>query len=279
MSLSQNIKRLRAAKGLTQEQLASILGVSAQAVSKWETTDTYPDGALLVPLAQALEVSLDELFDYRNAGMRDLYARIRTLLHDTPAEAHIPTLRDLCWQIEKGMFNCHNEPGAGYEEEYSPEEIQNQRHSSYNLSHGGFTHVSNGRAPFFLLVPTDGKALSEVIGDGEEMRAVFEVLGDADTMRALLYLLRLPERYVFEAPLLAHECKITEEKLPTVITSLKKLGFLGKREVELDGASCALYTSFPSHLSIALLIITHELFYRGGYCYQKHYRANCPYLT
>ena len=51
MSLSANIKRLRLEKNLTQEQLATKLGVSAQAVSKWETSETYPDGALLVPLA------------------------------------------------------------------------------------------------------------------------------------------------------------------------------------------------------------------------------------
>ncbi len=279
MSLSQNIKRLRTAKGLTQEQLANTLGVSAQAISKWETSDTYPDGALLVPLASALDVSLDELFDHSAPSMRDLSFRIRTLLHDTPNEAHFSTLRDLCWQIEKGLFNCHNEPGRGFCEDYDAHELDNQKHSSYILEHNGFTHVSNGRAPFFLLFPTDGKALSEVIGDGEEMRAVFEALSDRDTMRALLHLLRLPERYVFEAPLLAHECDIAEEKLPAVIASLKKLGVIGKREVELDGEPCALYTSFPSHLSIALLLIVHEMFYRGGYCYQKHYRANSPYLT
>ena len=62
MSLSGNIKRLRLEKNLTQEQLAAKLGVSAQAVSKWETSETYPDGALLVPLANELEGSLDVLF-------------------------------------------------------------------------------------------------------------------------------------------------------------------------------------------------------------------------
>ena len=63
MSLSQNLKNLRVKKNMTQEQLANILGVSAQAVSKWETSETYPDGALLVPIANALDVSLDILFD------------------------------------------------------------------------------------------------------------------------------------------------------------------------------------------------------------------------
>lgn len=47
MCLSENIKNFRLKKDLTQEQLASRLGVSAQAVSKWERSETYPDGALL----------------------------------------------------------------------------------------------------------------------------------------------------------------------------------------------------------------------------------------
>ena len=49
-----NIAALRKAKGLTQEQLADMLGVSAPAVSKWETGSSYPDISLLCPLARAL---------------------------------------------------------------------------------------------------------------------------------------------------------------------------------------------------------------------------------
>lgn len=63
MCLSENIKNFRLKKDLTQEQLASRLGVSAQAVSKWERSDTYPDGALLVSLSRELGASLDELFE------------------------------------------------------------------------------------------------------------------------------------------------------------------------------------------------------------------------
>ena len=72
MSLSQNLKNLRVKKNMTQEQLANILGVSAQAVSKWETSETYPDGALLVPIANALDVSLDVLFDNNVYTMKDI---------------------------------------------------------------------------------------------------------------------------------------------------------------------------------------------------------------
>lgn len=55
------IKKLREAKGLTQLQLAEIIGVSSKTVSKWETGKGLPDISLVEPLSQALGVSVMEL--------------------------------------------------------------------------------------------------------------------------------------------------------------------------------------------------------------------------
>ena len=52
---------LRRGKGLTQSELGDRLGVSYQAVSKWERGETLPDTALLVDLADILETSVDSL--------------------------------------------------------------------------------------------------------------------------------------------------------------------------------------------------------------------------
>ncbi|MDR0325351.1 MAG: helix-turn-helix domain-containing protein [Oscillospiraceae bacterium] len=62
--LAGNISRYRKGLGLTQEALADKLGVTFQAVSKWETGQTMPDTALLPELARALRVSVDKLFGY-----------------------------------------------------------------------------------------------------------------------------------------------------------------------------------------------------------------------
>ena len=59
-----NIAALRKAKGLTQEQLADRLGISAPAVSKWETGSSYPDISLLCPLARALDTNVDSLLSF-----------------------------------------------------------------------------------------------------------------------------------------------------------------------------------------------------------------------
>ncbi len=55
------VKKLREAKGVTQLQLAEKIGVTAKAVSKWETAKGLPDISLIEPLSQALGVSVMEL--------------------------------------------------------------------------------------------------------------------------------------------------------------------------------------------------------------------------
>ena len=62
--IGENIKRLRTAKGLTQEQLSEAVGVTCAAVSKWERGDTFPDITMLFPLSHFFGVSLDELMGY-----------------------------------------------------------------------------------------------------------------------------------------------------------------------------------------------------------------------
>jgi transcriptional regulator with XRE-family HTH domain len=67
LNVGMNIKRLRLAKGLTQEQLADLLTISTAAVSKWEAKSTYPDITMLFPLAEIFGVTVDELLGYDEA--------------------------------------------------------------------------------------------------------------------------------------------------------------------------------------------------------------------
>ena len=61
MFIAENLKSLRKKKDLTQEEVAEILGVSPQSVSKWERGDTYPDITLLPALANLYKVSVDTI--------------------------------------------------------------------------------------------------------------------------------------------------------------------------------------------------------------------------
>lgn len=57
--ISENRKR----KGLTQEQLGNILGVSNKTISRWENGNYMPDLSLLIPLSETLDISLNELLN------------------------------------------------------------------------------------------------------------------------------------------------------------------------------------------------------------------------
>ena len=59
-----NLLQLRKLKNLTQEDIAERIGVSRQAVAKWESGDTMPDLEKSRLLAEVLEVSLDDLANY-----------------------------------------------------------------------------------------------------------------------------------------------------------------------------------------------------------------------
>ena len=61
MNLGHNILTLRKQKGITQEELAAALGVTAAAVSKWENNYTLPDVLMLSALADFFTVTTDEL--------------------------------------------------------------------------------------------------------------------------------------------------------------------------------------------------------------------------
>lgn len=60
-TIGNRISKYRKAKGLTQEDLAGKLGVSSQAVSKWETDASCPDISLLPQLCSILGITTDEL--------------------------------------------------------------------------------------------------------------------------------------------------------------------------------------------------------------------------
>ena len=61
MDLKERIFQARKAKGLSQEDLAEVIGVSRQAVSKWETGEAMPDMEKLIALCHALELDMEYL--------------------------------------------------------------------------------------------------------------------------------------------------------------------------------------------------------------------------
>ena len=105
--LGKNIKYLRIARGITQEQFGYEIGVSAQAVSRWENGITYPDISTLPVIADFFGVSLDKLMgrgQELNVAERDaFFERISKMRDNCESEAVLK-------EYDKMLYNYPNDP-------------------------------------------------------------------------------------------------------------------------------------------------------------------------
>lgn len=101
IKLGEKIRTLRKGRNLSQEVLAQYLGVSFQAVSKWENGDNLPDVTMIPAIAIFFEVSTDELFDFNRLETEQKIQQacwdIADIRYDEPEKAE-QMLRELLKQ-------------------------------------------------------------------------------------------------------------------------------------------------------------------------------------
>lgn len=96
LNIGESIRELRRIHGKTQESLAGTLGVTAQAVSRWESGATYPDMEFIPAIANYFGISIDRLFGYSS----EREARITAILEK------IDMLNDETWREDTNLDEC-----------------------------------------------------------------------------------------------------------------------------------------------------------------------------
>ena len=124
IKIGEIIKKLRKDRDVTQEKLADYLGITYQAVSKWENGTALPDITLVVPLANFFGVSADELFslnkDTDDAKVEEYCDKLNKLNHIGDMKTYIDLAREaiaeyprnfkLMANLAHGLFGCNCEP-------------------------------------------------------------------------------------------------------------------------------------------------------------------------
>jgi transcriptional regulator with XRE-family HTH domain len=82
LKIGEKIYDKKKKKGVTQEKLAEFLGVSPPAVSKWETSQSYPDITLLPEIASYFDVTIDYLMDFAPSLSKEEAMEIYIVLAD-----------------------------------------------------------------------------------------------------------------------------------------------------------------------------------------------------
>lgn len=110
-NLGANIKYFRKNKGFTQEELAGMLGVTPQAVSRWESEAGLPDVSMIVPIAQTLNITTDALLGYQVQSQDDriskqVFEKMKGFEYvENPAESALKVCEYLAEEANKHPMN------------------------------------------------------------------------------------------------------------------------------------------------------------------------------
>lgn len=106
MDIGENIARLRRQKGVTQEQLAQAVGVSAPAVSKWETSQSLPDIGLLGPIARYFGITIDDLLLFKRELSKQEVIRLTDGIAETFEKKGHAAGMELCRRSVREYPDC-----------------------------------------------------------------------------------------------------------------------------------------------------------------------------
>ncbi len=246
MSFGENLKEIRISLGITQEELARKVKISSQAVSKWERGESMPDPQTLPAVADALDISLDRLFDRNRETFQDLAYHLRAF-----SDGSIHSLRRIAYLA---LSNADTEKGS------TRTSVAKQ---------DGFAIGSNcDSLPFIGIFEEPKKGWKPSLNDADASRKRFAVLSRPGRIEAVCKLLG-QKRINFDAVYAKDKLGIDTE----TIEDLRSLNILWEFKVDINGKDTVLYRSSP-HENWAALLILSAFMNQGGehFDYELHNR-------
>ncbi|MBR4691500.1 MAG: helix-turn-helix transcriptional regulator [Oscillospiraceae bacterium] len=257
MTLGEHIHALRKAAGLSQEALGQKLGVVSQTVSKWERGESVPDAALLVPLADALRVSLDALFGRTpgdEAMETSLLAWLRPKSEPERTEALLRLHRR---QLELSLGILDEEPDR---KTILPEIPKEVRYTWLGKNDLAF-YCSHPACPASFIFREPEAGWEALFEEPERFRTLWEALGDPETLRAAKKILSIPADGVVAREAL--DALLGLEHPERSIPLLERLDLLYFNTLTVDGKETEVCFFIPDPAVLALLALAQLLFDRG----------------
>jgi transcriptional regulator with XRE-family HTH domain len=193
-TMGTRIAALRKQRELTQEALGNAVGVSAQAVSKWENGGT-PDVELLPAIADTLGVSIDDLFGRTNTQVPDVEQVLFDHIAALPMEQRMERLCRLVWVGQQAILEKHAHGGP---EPYlassctdAPERywIRCAIEDDYGILLG----CPSEELHFFGIFPEPKQGYAAYLDDVETTRAMLACLGRPHRLETLCWLATFEE--------------------------------------------------------------------------------------
>lgn len=226
---SNTLQSLRKERKITQEQLATYLGVSSQAVSKWEN-GSYPEGDLLPRIADYFEVSIDYLYGKGSEGKtieQAVFEYLQKCVEDDMSKynnaSNHPsfgnTARNLFWAIQTS-------PWANNKNYYQrPENLEGAKTASVIMDDAVYSYMGlNRNDDFYLFLqrPADCEGFENWITDNKKAAALFKFLADEDNISFLRYLFSLRNGEFASLDAISKGANISKGKAEKAIEYIRK---------------------------------------------------------
>lgn len=269
--IGKQIASLRKEKGIKQEELANYVGVSTQAVSKWENGGV-PDTELLPKIADFFCVSVDSLFGRNITDYSDLQSALIKKICDTPRNERFKLVFNYCWDMERAMMPHGHSIEKCSIEDYEKEIGTDAQHYSSIMQNDGFTRMGiANRSQYFLIVP-EPQSTDDAYFKGIDYPAFFRDFSDEDFWNACVYLNKRAFQKAFTRALFINKLGINDEKAKEILSKLKKYKMVYSTQIEMDDEIQTVYHFNPTPSFIALLIFAREIiekpeifaYYSGG---------------
>ena len=208
---SESLQKLRKAKSLTQIELAENLGVSPQAVSKWEN-GSYLDADFIPKVANFFEVTIDELYG-RSKKKESIEEQIFGSMSFAPdnEESKIKEYFDKFLEYFWAALNGSYVTGQSYIER---QVMDDMLYGSMLITSEGIVVQSNRKAyEFGMVMKKSEKGFGDMFSDKEKMAEVFKYLSDVDNLKILEYMFSLCEGEVLTSKVISLKLKIIQKKI------------------------------------------------------------------
>ena len=256
--IGKQIASMRKEKGIKQEELANYVGVSTQAVSKWENGGV-PDTELLPKIADFFSVSVDSLFGRNITDYSDLRSALIKKICDTPRDERFKLVFNYCWDMERALMPSGHTIENGSIEDYEKEIGADAQHYSSIMQNEGFTRMGiANRSQYFLIVP-EPKSTDDAYFKGIDYPSFFRDISDDDFWNACVYLNKRDYKKAFTTTLFINKLEINDEKAEEILSKLKKYKMVYSTQIEMDDEIQTVYHFNPTPSFIALLIFAQEI--------------------
>ena len=254
--IGTQIMKFRKAAGLTQEELGRSVGVSTQAVSRWECGGA-PDVTLLPAIADRLGVPIDALFGREGGEKVDIHDTVRKWVRSLPQEQVFDQLNRLIWN---GIFTIPGEtisslvpfPQSCYQVDLGGKYRDVMNRSVFHTDNGLFFAVGGEDFSFSAICPQPENGYGAYLPDKDRLRAFLALLAEPGCLEVLEYMLYRKGCYS-SVDFLAKGTGVDREVLTGLLERLKETGLVSYIEVEILDGPAKVYMVEESNSGALLL--------------------------